>query len=354
METNVIELVQNPILKNKIKEIGISVSERLENLNLDSQIVNEDSIQALKKLRAELNSENKEYNNQYKNVHDLYMHPLNELKDLYKLEITEKYTKADALLKDKIGNFEIKIKETKKQNVLTYFNELCVSQNIDFVKFEVVIPEINLSTTEKKYKEQCNAYIDRVVDDLKLIATTEFEAEILTEYKKTLNCSNAITAVTDRKKKEKLEAERLKAVENLRRENELKRRGYVFMDMTNAYEFDCDIYISMDEIHSFNRLDFEKKMIEFDVLISDKNKKELESKKVEALEKSEETPNNIKKTEVLAPIIEQKTENITIQAPVEVVVEKQLKATFEVVATRSQLLKLSEYLKTNNLTYKNL
>ena len=354
METNVIELVQNPILKNKIKEIGISVSERLESLNLDSQIVNEESIQALKKLRAELNNENKEYNNQYKDVHELYMTPLNELKDLYKIEITEKYTKADAILKDKIGNFEIKIKETKKQNVLAYFNELCVSQNIDFVKFEVVIPEINLSTTEKKYKEQCNAYIDRVVDDLKLIATTEFEAEILTEYKKTLNCSNAITAVTDRKKKEKLEADRLKAIENLRRENELKRRGYVFMDMTNAYEFDCDIYISMDEIHSLNRLDFDKKMIEFDVLISEKKRKELESKKVEILEKSEETSNNIKKTEETKPIIEQKIENTTIQAPVEIVIEKQLKATFEVIATRSQLLKLSEYLKTNNLTYKNL
>lgn len=354
MEVNAIELVQNPILKHKITEIGKSVTERLNGLNLEAQIVNEDSIQAIKKLRAELNNENKEYNNQYKSVHDLYMSPLNVIKELYKTEITDKFAKTDSLLKDKIGSFEIQIKEAKKNNIIAYFNELCISENIDFVKFETVVPEINLSTTEKKYKEQCNAFITKVVDDLKLISTTEFQAEILTEYKRTLNCSNSITTVTERKANEKKEADRIKALEKLRRVNELKKIGFVFMDITNSYEFDCDIYIPMSEIDSLETNDFNKKLIELDVLISDKKKKELEAKKVEVIEPKTEHTTEIQNKEIVKQIEETKKVVEPITAPVEVIVEKQLIATFEVTATRSQLLKLSEYLKSNNLTYKNL
>ena len=51
--------------------------------------------------------------------------------------------------------------------------ELCLSENIDFVTFESVALDINLSTSEKKYKEQCNEFISRIKDDLALIGTQD-------------------------------------------------------------------------------------------------------------------------------------------------------------------------------------
>lgn len=47
-------------------------------------------------------------------------------------------------------------------------------------------------------QEQCRTFIDKIVDDLSLIETQEHKAEILVEYKQTLNVSQAITTVTNR------------------------------------------------------------------------------------------------------------------------------------------------------------
>ena len=84
---------------------------------------------------------------------------------------------------------------------------------IDFVSFEAVGCQITMSVTEKKLKEQCAAFLDRVMEDLQLIATQEHKAEILVEYKKTLNVSLAIRTVKERfeaiaAEKEREEAER--------------------------------------------------------------------------------------------------------------------------------------------------
>ena len=50
----------------------------------------------------------------------------------------------------------------------------------------------------KSLKEQAKAFVDKIADDLNLIETQEHKAEILVEYKQTLNVSQAITTVTNR------------------------------------------------------------------------------------------------------------------------------------------------------------
>ena len=71
----------------------------------------------------------------------------------------------------------------------------------------------------KSLKEQAKSFVDRVSDDLALIDTQEHKAEILVEYKKTLNVSAAITAVTNRhiaikrEQEREVEAEAVKEVE---------------------------------------------------------------------------------------------------------------------------------------------
>ena len=57
-----------------------------------------------------------------------------------------------------------------------------------------------MSTSPKSLKEQVRAFIDRIADDLALIETQENKEEILVEYKRTLNCSAAITEVVARHK----------------------------------------------------------------------------------------------------------------------------------------------------------
>lgn len=338
MENNTeIKLVQSPIISHKLAEVGKSVTERLAILNLDNQVATVDTIQTLKSLRAELNKELADFEGQRKTIKSAIASPYQEFEKIYTSEISEKYTKAIDVLKDKIGDFENLVKKEKQQNITAYFTELCQSENIDFLKFENTGLEINLSTTEKQYKEKCNEFVKKVVDDLALINTNEFQAEILVEYKKSLNASNAITTVTVRKEAERKEKERLFVIEKNRRIELLKKLGLVFMDMTNAYEYDAEIYVAVDKIEKLSKEEFSTEIVKIEEGI--KSKKIIENTAQQSVPLKQE-------------IKPSKTE--PIQAPKVETKEETVKAQFEVTGTMSQLRSLGQYMKTNNINYKNI
>ena len=75
----------------------------------------------------------------------------------------------------------------------------------------------------KSLKEQAKAFVDKIADDLNLIETQEHKAEILVEYKQTLNVSQAITTVTNR----------FKAIEEEKKKQEEK---VVHIEMNENHE----------------------------------------------------------------------------------------------------------------------
>lgn len=345
MKTTSIELVQNPIIRENLREVGKSVTDRLEILNINGQVATVDTVKALKELRAELNKELAEFENQRKIVKEGVMSPYNEFETLYKSEISEKYKGAIDTLKDKIAIVEDKVKTEKRDNIRIYFDELCISESIDFISFDGLNLDINLSTSEKKYKEQCNTFIERVKDDLALIDTQEFKAEIIVAYKKNLNASKAIKDVQDRKEAEKREIERLKVQEENRRKATVKMLGMVFEDITNSWTYDYDIYILQSDLVNFSAADFNKKIVEIEEAIKTRVR-ENAAKKAEA-------KNNECKSE--APII---APAAPLQAPAITEPAKQTEpivaADFHVEGTMTQLRALGQYMKLNNITYKNI
>ena len=100
------------------------------------------------------------------------------------------------------------MKNEKRKEVESYFEEYRQSKNIEFVSFGDAHINVTMSASKKSLKEQAKAFLDRISDDLKLIETQEHKEEILVEYKKTLNVSNSITSVAERHKA--IEAEREK------------------------------------------------------------------------------------------------------------------------------------------------
>lgn len=342
MSKNEIKLIQSPVIQHKLKEVGKSVTQRINELELDKQIATVGTVKSLKGLRAELNKELAEFESQRKFIKEGVNNPYIEFENIYKTEISEKYKSAISTLKDKIAIVENKIKSEKKEAVESYFNELCVAEKIDFISFDKLELDINLSTTEKKYKEQVYAYVQKVVDDLNLIKTTDFEAEILAEYKTSLNVSNAITTVKTRKDNEAKEKARLKAELTQKRKNDLTRLGMNFVEITNAYEFNADIYITVNDIENLPEEDFTVKYSECKV-------------KIDGLEKTEPQtvtkPNGTEPQEVKNPV----TYSAPIHAPIEKTEAEPIKtASFEVKATMTQLRSLGAYMKENNITYKNI
>ena len=256
-------------------------------------------------------------------------------------------------MKDGIGSVETKVKELKESNVKAYFNELCLSEEIDFLIFENVGLDINLSTTEKKYKEQCNDFVMKVVDDLILIKTQEFEVEIMVEYKQTLNVSASIKTIKDRKENERIEAEKVKQQEYLRRSKKLEFVGLIANPETKTYNFNPETYVVWDSVKDLSKEEFENTVIQFDTKIKsiklDEEKAVLEAKKLETKEpeiKKEVVTKSIHTPKVSepikAPIVEKKEQLETV------------KASFEVTATYPELMKLKAFLVDNNFNYKNI
>lgn len=368
-----IELVQNPIIKQNLVETGKSVTKRLKDLNIDNQVATIDTVKSLKDLRVDLNKELADFEAQRKFIKESVLSPYNEFEALYKTEISEKYKSAIDTLKDKIALVEDQIKKDKKISVMAYFDELCLSEKIEFLTFENVGLEINLSTTEKAYKEKCNEYVQRVVDDLALIDTQECKAEIIVEYRTTLNASRAIKTVQDRKEKERIEAERLRLQEIQTRKNMLGMRGFSFDTLLKSYEYDNDIFISFDEVENLSKDDFKKKLLVLEMAISTKKRAEEDIKREEARVAREKQEAEVRRDEYLAP--EYKEENIPVcpppivaplQAPVVAAPQKvetpapqatpvqQVVATFEVTGTREQIYSVRDFLIQNNINYTNV
>lgn len=337
--TTQIELVQKPVIKHQLIKVGEEVTRRIDELNLNNLVATDETIQSLKQLRADLNKEYKEFEDQRKALKEAVAAPYMEFESVYKDEISKKFTDAVSLLKDKIAEFENKVKTEKKKEVEEYFEELCASEKIDFLKFSDTGLNIDLSTSLKKYKEQCAEFVGRVQDDLILINSMDFPAEMMTEYKANgLNASKAISAVNTRKEQEKLEQERIKAEITNKRIQMLMNLAFISHQITRTYVWvqDNSVFIELAEIENLSNADFNKKFAEL----------EQEIKNIKASQVSEQP---IVSAPVSAPLSKPVE---TKQEPEKK--EKIVQAKFIAEGTMSQLMALGQYMKENNITYKNI
>lgn len=208
MNTEIISVKQLPVIVEQLAQVKETVIQRVQTAT--SLVCTDETVKEVKKARAELNSEFKAWEEKRKEVKTAVMTPYEKFEAVYKECVSDTYKAADKDLKSKIDSVENELKEKKSAEVREYFSEYLISKNIDFVAFEQAGINVTLSASLKSLKEQSKAFVDKICDDLALIDTQEHKAEILVEYKKTLNVSAAITGVTAR----------IKAVEDEKRRQE--------------------------------------------------------------------------------------------------------------------------------------
>ncbi len=210
---DLIVVKQLPQIEEHLKELSLEVEQKVENAK--SLVCTEENVTTIKQIRASLNKEFKEVENQRKIVKEQILAPYMQFEEIYKMYISDKYKSADNDLKAKIDSTENELKNIKEQEIKDYFEEYKKANNIDFVTYSQARINVTLSASRKSLKEQAKQFIDKIVDDLKLIDTQEHKTEILVEYKQSLNVSQAITSVTNR----------FKAIEEeKKRQEELKRK----------------------------------------------------------------------------------------------------------------------------------
>lgn len=336
---NQIVLKQAPVIVHKLQEAGRQVTERIEELKIDKLVATEETLKSLKDTRAQLNKELKELEEQRKFVKNGINKPYLELENIYKEKISNKYTDAIEKLKKKIETVEIKLKEEKRDQVKEYFQELCAAEKIDFVTFDRAGIDINLSTSLKAYKKKAEEFVNRIKDDISLVETMEHQAEIFAEYKRTLNASQAIKEINDRKQREAEEKERIRLAGIAKRKNRLQLLGMKFDEFSNSYMYDCFFFVTLKEVEELSEKDFDIRVIELEAELSEYN---------EAAKKPE-TEKQYNVTYVATPPKEE-----PLQAPIVEEKEKTFTASFEVNGTMAQMQALKSFLIENKITYKNL
>ena len=214
---DLIVINQLPIISEQLDKVKDEIKRRTA--FADTVTVSEENRQEIKKIRAAMNAEKSRLDEVYKKALEAVIAPIQVVQDKYK-DCVGLYTKANSQLKAKIDVIEDGLKLEKENSVKEYFEELVTAKKIDFISFERLGLKITLSVSEKKLKEQVNNIVERVATDLKAIEIQENKEEILVEYKKSLNVSEAVSIVDARHKAIQAEKER-KAKQAKQRAREL-------------------------------------------------------------------------------------------------------------------------------------
>ena len=216
MNENIIAVQQLPVIVyERLESVGQEIDKRIAALDLDKQLVTEDTKKSVKDTKVMLKKELDNFEEQRKRIKEQIAAPYMAFEKAYNSFIKEKYEKADSILKVKIDEFDRRLKADKEARIRAYFTELCQANNIDFLPFERLGLKIGLSDSDKSLKDLVSTSINNVVKSLEFIESLtdpdEYKAEILTDYKQTLDVMRSINNAKYRKQQREYELQRIEA-----------------------------------------------------------------------------------------------------------------------------------------------
>lgn len=207
--TEILSIVDLPQTEQALKEISERCKDRLK--LAEQMACTEETKQATKKLRAELNKEFSEYEAERKELTAEYEKPLKMFKDIYNQYIAEPFRNADIALKVKINDVETAQREEKTLEVKEYADELQQAYALDWLETERIMPNITLSASVKSLKKEVKETLDRIKSEVDCINAISDNSELMAQYMECLDLPAAQTIIAMRKK-HKEQAEQAMAI----------------------------------------------------------------------------------------------------------------------------------------------
>ena len=204
----ILSIVNLPQTEQALKEISERCKDRLK--LAEQMACTEETKQAAKKLRAELNKKFAEYEAERKERTAEYEKPLKMFKDIYNQYIAEPFRNADIALQVKINEVETVQREEKALEVKEYADELKQAYALDWLETERIMPKVTLSASAKSLKATVKERLDKIKSDIDCIGVIDNSGEMFAEYMNCLDLAAAKIAVEKRKKAVE-EAEKAKA-----------------------------------------------------------------------------------------------------------------------------------------------
>ena len=219
MIDNLIVVKQLPIITERLRELKEDIESRTT--AAVAMDCTEDTYKEIKKIRADLNKECKEYEDRRIAVKKAINAPYEAFNEVYKECVSNVFAAAKTELDKKITAVEDGLKAQKRDNVLKFAEELKASYSLDWLDIKRVMPNVTLSASESSLIQKVSDELERINTDVQAIT----DIEILAEYKKSLNLAQSNLIVANRRKEieeARLEAERKAHQEEIKQETEKK------------------------------------------------------------------------------------------------------------------------------------
>lgn len=200
-ELNINEIIRVetlPVIFQQLEVVGVMVDEELEKFK-DIECTEENK-QEVKKTRTSINNTLKVFEDKRKEIKNQVLEAYNQFNDKYELEVKTKLENASNELKTKIDYIESSQLAEKEIELREFVKQHCESNHIH-IEFERIGLNITLSASMKSLKEKALEFINKVVEELKLIDMEEYKEEILLEYNNTFNYVDSKIKVIERHEK---------------------------------------------------------------------------------------------------------------------------------------------------------
>lgn len=230
---NLVRVKQLPIIEEQLRGLKDTIEEQTKAAM--SMVCNAETVQVVKDMRADLNRKFNALEDMRKAVKTQIMEPYNRFEEVYKECVTDLFKTADADLKRKVDDTESEIKSTCEQNLRAYFAELIQSrEGVEWLEYERAGVKVDMASakakTPKKLMDTLKLFVDGVAQSVKTIEGMDDAAEIMVEYKASLDMGQSIATVQARKKKAEAERqaaeERAKAAAQLAKSTEEMKSYY--------------------------------------------------------------------------------------------------------------------------------
>lgn len=206
-------------LTTEFEQVSKEIDKKIETAN--SLVVSEDNYKEVKKIRAELNKEAKQYAEDFKAIKESVLATWNECENTYKSMIRDKCAESDGILKAKVGEIEDGIKDEKRKKVVEFFEKHRASRKLDFVTFDDMNLKIGMSNSLASLKKEVTEKLDEILKGYE--GALETSPDVVAEFKENgFDFARAFTTVKDREERKRKAEEERKAMLEARAERERK------------------------------------------------------------------------------------------------------------------------------------
>lgn len=181
-------------ITSRIDEIVLKVQERINSLKLDTISATEDNKKVLRDVRAELNKEVKQYEEDLKQIDLMINAGFNELKKQYKEKIKSLYKITDEELKEKIEEItQEQLKENQNYSKEYYESKLKSMPLRIGVEYNNIPWDFNFNSSKKSIRDTVNNHFEAVEKALLIIDNHEYQDQLESLWiKNNFNLGNAL------------------------------------------------------------------------------------------------------------------------------------------------------------------